>query len=265
AALCAAPTVVIDFVEGEHLRRVALHGAVGSYLGMTSALDRTTPAAAAVIEGRTAYVTGRAEEIAPSYPGMAAFMQERGWIERTVLAVPLLPGSGVVGVLAAIRRDRQGFTATQKALVETFAAQAVVAIENARLFDELEQRNREQAEALEREQATGGGLRGIAGSPEGMEASLQAVGDTARRRRRGGGRGVGGRGRRRPGNWAAIRGAGCGGPVRARGADGAHRGRSPSTSPRRRAHRPHRARLGHDALSPGARRPSGASGGGGGV
>src|SRR5262249_29211123 len=97
------------------------------------------------------------------------------------LAAPIARGGTVIGVFHLRRQGKRAFTAGEITLVETFAEQAAVAIENARLFEEVQAHNREQAEALEREQATADVLRVIAGSPESLDASLQAVSDTVAR------------------------------------------------------------------------------------
>jgi len=85
-------------------------------------------------------------------------------------------GEAALGVLITERReDPHGFTPAQIALVETFAAQAVIAIQNTRLFEELQTRNREQAEALEREQATAEVLRIISRAPTDLDLVLAAI------------------------------------------------------------------------------------------
>ncbi len=66
---------------------------------------------------------------------------------RTVLAVPLLKEGNPIGALGMWRREVKPFTEKQIALIETFADQAVIAIENVRLFKELEERNRQITEA----------------------------------------------------------------------------------------------------------------------
>src|SRR5262249_30241820 len=84
---------------------------------------------------------------------------------RTVLAIPMLRGHDLLGVTSFCRHEVLPFTDSQIALMETFAAQAVIAIENVRLFRELGARNRELSAALERETASADLLRIIAASP----------------------------------------------------------------------------------------------------
>ena len=77
---------------------------------------------------------------------------KRGLLElgcRTQLSVPLLSRDDAIGVIVLHRDEQRPFTPPQIALLETFADQAVIAIENARLFSELEERNRDLSESLE--------------------------------------------------------------------------------------------------------------------
>src|SRR4029434_5876999 len=93
---------------------------------------------------------------------------------RAVLSVPLLREDSLTGVLTLWRREPRAFTNAQIALVETFADQAVIAIENVRLFDELEVRNRDLTQALEQQTATSDILRVISRS----QTDVQPVFDT---------------------------------------------------------------------------------------
>ena len=68
---------------------------------------------------------------------------------RTNLAVPMLKGDQLVGVITIYRLEVKPFTDKQIALVETFADQAAIAIENVRLFDEIQDKNRQLAQASE--------------------------------------------------------------------------------------------------------------------
>ena len=84
---------------------------------------------------------------------------------RSQAWVPMLKGDRTLGVIGVSRREAEPFPAQHIALLQTFAAQAVIAIENVRLFKELEVRNREVTEALEQQTATGHILGAISTSP----------------------------------------------------------------------------------------------------
>ncbi len=99
--------------------------------------------------------------------------------QRTVLGVPLLRGNTVIGVIILLRNIVRPFTDKEIELVTTFADQAVIAIENVRLFDEVNARTTELTEALERQTATSDVLTVISRSTSELQPVLDAIVVTA--------------------------------------------------------------------------------------
>jgi hypothetical protein len=90
---------------------------------------------------------------------------------RTNLGVPLLRDGSTIGIFSLTRREVKPFTEEQIELVATFADQAVIAIENARLFDEVQARSREVQESLEYQTAISDVLNVISRSPNALNPS----------------------------------------------------------------------------------------------
>jgi two-component system, NtrC family, sensor kinase len=161
--LCEARLAFIYRFDGELLRMVADYNTPAEFKkwmadhpirpGRDSATGR------AALERRTIHIHDVQAD--PEYSFKAKDVEAF----RTVLTVPMLKEDELLGVILTYRLEVKPFTDTQIALVETFADQAVIAIENARLFDEVQGRTLELSEALEQQTATSDVLQVISSSP----------------------------------------------------------------------------------------------------
>ncbi len=146
ARLCEANDARIMRVEGDVLRPVAHYGPLASP-PMTLPITRGTPSGRAIVDGQTVHVQDLAAEVDTAFPDAKAIQQVTG--TRTNLATPLLREGIPIGTIHIRRSEVRAFTDKQIKLLETFADQAVIAIENVRLFHEIEDKN-EQLEAANR-------------------------------------------------------------------------------------------------------------------
>jgi GAF domain-containing protein len=171
ARLCEATNAVIYRVDGEAIRPVAVHGVMPPAPEGTP-LNRKTPIGRAIVDRQAMHVHDLLAEVDTKFPDSKAIQEITG--TRTSLSTPLLLKGIAIGAIHVRRNEVRPFTERQIKLLETFADQAVIAIENVRLFKELEERNRDLTEALEQQTATSEVLRVIASSP----TQLQPVLDT---------------------------------------------------------------------------------------
>ena len=117
---------------------------------------RGTAVSRAVLEGKTTHINDVLNEPEYTFPPEGQKLGDY----RTVLAIPLLREGNPIGVIVLIRRTVCPFTDKQIELAGTFADQAVIAIENVRLFEAVQARTRELTESLEQQTATSEVLQG---------------------------------------------------------------------------------------------------------
>ena len=163
ARLCGASRANIFRFDGERLRIAATYNVpqqVREWLERNPIRPgRQTGTARAALERRTIHIPDVLAD--PDYSFGAKAVEPY----RTILGVPILKGDDLLGVLLIYLLEVRPFTAKQIALVETFADQAAIAIENVRLFEAEQQRTRELSESLEQQTATSEVLQVISGSP----------------------------------------------------------------------------------------------------
>jgi GAF domain-containing protein len=165
AQLCEAYDSVINLRHGEFLRVRAHHGPIPLDLEEWP-IERGWVSGRAFIERKPVHVHDLQASV-NEYPDGSKAALRLG--HRTVLAVPLLRQDEAIGVLQIRRNEVKPFTDKQIELIQTFADQAVIAIENARLFDEVQARTRELSESLEQQTATSEVLKVISSSPGELE------------------------------------------------------------------------------------------------
>src|SRR5437899_4988658 len=177
--LCRAERAFIYRFDGELLRAVANYNASPELIAFVEQHPvppgRGSGAARAALERRTIHIHDAQTD--PEYTYGSRQVDPVG----TVLTVPMLRADELLGVILIYRHEVRPFTDSQIALMETFADQAAIAIENERLLSELQTKNANLTEALEQQTATAEILRVISSSPTEVQPVFDTIAHNARR------------------------------------------------------------------------------------
>ena len=175
ALLCDATAAQIFLTEGGMLHSRAAHSPAGAAMkirGDTVPIDATSMTGRAVLERMTIHCPDVLSLMDTEYPAARSGQQRLGF--RAILAVPLIREGGAYGTIFLYREEPRPFLAGQISLVQTFARQAAIAIENVRLFNETK-------EALEQQTATSEVLKAISRTSFELEPVLRALIENATR------------------------------------------------------------------------------------
>jgi two-component system NtrC family sensor kinase len=165
--LCEANDAVVLLRDAEHLRFSAHSGPIAVTLDKWP-ISRNWTAGRAFVDQKPVHVHDMLSEEGAEFPDARVMGQSTGLIIHTVLSVPLLRGNESIGAILLRRTEVRPFNDKQINLLSSFADQAVIAIQNARLFNETR-------EALERQTATADILKVIASSPDDVQPVFQAI------------------------------------------------------------------------------------------
>jgi signal transduction histidine kinase len=177
--LCSAERGLVFRFDGQLLRFTVGHNVSPEFRdfleGNPIVPGRNSNSGRAALERRTVHNLDVQNDPEYSYGG------SRVDPYRTVLAVPMLRGGELFGVFVIYRHEVRPFTDSQVALMETFADQAVIAIENTRLFNEVRARTRDLTESLQQQTATSEVLEVISASAGELEPVFQKMLENATR------------------------------------------------------------------------------------
>jgi class 3 adenylate cyclase/putative methionine-R-sulfoxide reductase with GAF domain len=181
ARLCQGFDVYVQLREGDLVRYVAHYGDViptSAVVGETRPLTRDLVIGRAMLESRSIHLLDAQAET-EEFPEGSAIARRNGY--RTIIAVPLMRQGYAIGTIAVRRVEAKLFSDKEVELLSNFAAEAVIAIENARLLTELRQRTADLIESLEQQTATFEVVKAIRSSPGRLRPVFRAILENATR------------------------------------------------------------------------------------
>src|SRR5260221_9410340 len=177
ARLTDSSNATIFMRDGDAVIMRAHVGPLAPQLGRRFPINRSWVTGHAMVDARTIHVANLME--ADEYPEGKALALQRG--HRATMTSPLIRDGVAIGAILVRRTEARDFSQRQIELLESFADQAVIAIENVRLFDDVQARTRELSEALEQQTATSEVLQVISSAPGELEPVFQTMLEKATR------------------------------------------------------------------------------------
>ena len=178
AHLCDAPFAFVVLLEGGELKPAAVHSSHDPDSGYADPIEmrgpfplkRTLAIGRATLDRTTIHLPDVLPLLDTEYPDIRPIQERYGF--RALLVVPLMREGGVYGVILIWRREARAFSPDQIALLQTFAQQAAIAIDNVRLFNATQ-------EALDQQTATAEVLKVISSSPTDVQPVFDAIAERA--------------------------------------------------------------------------------------
>jgi two-component system, NtrC family, sensor kinase len=176
--LCEANDAVVHLRDGDAMHHRAHHGPTPVGFDKLP-VSRNLVSGRAVIDKAPIHIHDMLSAEGDGFPETQRMSRNVG--TRTILGVPLLRENESIGAIVLRRTELNPFSEKQIALLQTFADQAVIALGNVRLFEEVQARTEDLRESLQFQTATSDVLKVISSSPDSLQPVLDVIVDTSRR------------------------------------------------------------------------------------